>query len=263
MGQFKLPTSAIETESPWNLPQVRRGFVHDLLTDWLDVAGRRPGLMVGWRARGGLRPRVMVGAFQGTTRDGVIAGRDRNTDLIEGASLEAQSYVARAQFEPAGIQIGAWYEHRIGSPDVNVTKHYWTAGVDAVVDRVVAGGGIRAWVDGSAGASWYEHVQKAADDKDATFVVGRALVGYRFGGTVDEAAYVEPFGFVAVLEPDTDVRRDLALEAAVGVNAGFWRRARLTLQGEINSVQRNFPNAYLGGLEADRMGLLLQAGVAW
>jgi hypothetical protein len=55
----------------------------------------------------------------------------------------------------------------------------------------------------------------------------------------------------------------LAWEAAVGVNAGLWRRARLTLQGEINRGQRNFPVSYLGGAEPDRMGLLLQAGVAW
>jgi hypothetical protein len=261
-GQFKLPTAALETESPWTLPLARRGFVHDLLTDWLDVGGRRPGVMAGWRGRGGLRPRFMVGAFQGSIQSEVSVG-DRNTDLIEQSSLEAQSYVARAQFEPADIQVGGWYEHRVGSPNGLETKHYMTGGLDAVVDRVLPGGGIRAWVEGSSGTSWYEHSQKPKDDKDAIFVTGRALVAYRFGGTVDEAAYVEPFGFFGVLEPDTEVRRDLAWEAAVGVNAGLWRLARLTLQGEINRAQRNFPVSYLGGAEPDRMGLLLQAGVAW
>jgi hypothetical protein len=233
------------------------------LTDWLDVGGRRPGLMLGWRGRGGLRPRFMVGAFQGSILSNNPSNGDRDTDLLEKRSLEAQSYVARAQFEPADILLGAWYEHRIGSSDLTHTKHYFTAGVDASIDRVLGTGGVRAWLEATTGASWYEHVQKAPDDKDAVFVEARALVGYRFGGTVDEAAYLEPFGFFGVLEPDTDVRRDMAWEAAVGVNAGFWRRARLTLQGEMNRAQRNFPDSYLVGAEPDRMGLLLQAGVAW
>jgi hypothetical protein len=264
MGQFKLPVSAIDTESPWTLPLVHRGFMHDLLTDWLDVGGRRPGAMVGWRGRGGLRPRFMVGAFQGTVQSGV-GPNDRDVDLLEEHSLEAQSYVARAQFEPADVQLGVWYEHRVGSSSAQdpKPKHYPTGGLDAVVDRVLPGGGIRAWVEATAGTSWYEHAQKADDDEDAIFVEARALVGYRFGGTVDEAPYVEPFGFFGVLEPDTDVKKDMAWEAAVGLNAGFWRRARLTLQGEIQRGQRNFPADYLYGASPDRMGLLLQAGVAW
>jgi hypothetical protein len=80
---------------------------------------------------------------------------------------------------------------------------------------------------------------------------------------VDEAPYVEPFGYFGMLDPDTEVTTDMAFEGAVGVNAGYWRRARLTLQAEINKVQRNFPETYLAGVDPNRTGLLLQAGVAW
>lgn len=265
-GQFKLPVSALETESPWTLPLVRRGLMHDLLTDWLDVGGRHPGLMVGWRGRGGLQPRFMVGAFQGAVLGSALASGDRDTDPLLEKSMDAQSYVARAQFEPGGIQLGAWYEHRLGSAALNEFKHYFTVGVDATVDHVLPTGGVRVWLEGTTGSSWYEQINKPADDDDALFVMGRALGGYRFGGTVDDAPYVEPFGFFGVFEPDTDVVSDLAFEGAVGVAGGFWRRARVTLEGHIVRAQRNFPagaTGFLGGEELDRMSLLLQAGVAW
>ena len=111
-------------------------------TDWLDVAGRRPGLAVGYRGKGGLKPRLTIGAFQGTTMEDVVPG-DRDVELIEGASMDAQTYAARAQIEVAGVDIGAWYERgtrhgirvdkqdglvRGGEPGVQIT---W---MDAKVD---------------------------------------------------------------------------------------------------------------------------------
>jgi hypothetical protein len=268
-GQFKMPVSGLEMESPWVLPLARRGLVNVLLTDWLDVAGRRPGLIFGWRAKGGLKPRITLGAFQGESLGGLEAG-DRDTDLLRESGFNSQNYVARIQAEPADIQLGAWYQHRVGA--VSTTEdpeHYFTAGIDAATDRVLPGGGIRAWLQAEVGESWYEYEQKAVDDETATFISARALVAYRFGGTVDEEAYFEPFGFFGMMEPDTEITADWAWEGAIGVNAGYWRRARLTLQGEINRAQRNFPlgaargGGYLHGEEIDRMGLLLQAGVAW
>src|SRR5258706_6010556 len=41
-GQFKVPSARLELDSPWTLPLARRGLLHDLMTDWLDIAGRRP-----------------------------------------------------------------------------------------------------------------------------------------------------------------------------------------------------------------------------
>lgn len=258
-GQFKMPSASLELESSWTLPLVRRGFVHDLLVDWLDVAGRRPGLMLGYRGKGGVKPRLTLGAFQGTVLQEVAPG-DRDVELIEKASLESQSFAARAEVEIFDVEVAGWYEHRVGSPDLGETQHYATFGLDAKYDQTFESGGLRIWLDGSAGESFYVHEDKPGQDEEAIFVATRALVGYRFGGTALGDPYLEPFGYFAALDPDTEVVSDFALEAALGLNVGFWDRARLALQGELNAAQRNFPSGYLDQQDPDRIGLLLQAG---
>jgi hypothetical protein len=258
-GQFKIPTAALELESPWTLPTVRRGFVHDLLSDWLDVGSRRPGFAVGYRGKGDLKPRLTLGAFQGTTLNEVTPG-DRNVDLIEKAALDAQSLAARVEVTLLGVDWGAWYEHRVGSTVAGEFEHYETGGLDAMLDYKLASGGIRLWLDGIVGESFYVADDKPGDDKEPLFATARALVGYRFGGVALGDPYIEPFGFFALLDPDLEVVSDHALEGAIGVNAGFWDRARLGLQGEITRGQRNFPTGFLDNQEPDRLSLLLQAG---
>ncbi|MET0592292.1 MAG: hypothetical protein ABW133_06310, partial [Polyangiaceae bacterium] len=67
IGQSRVPVASIEMTSPWTLPFVRRGLVRDVLTDRLDYGGRRPGVVLGWRDHSiALRPRLIVGAFQGS-----------------------------------------------------------------------------------------------------------------------------------------------------------------------------------------------------
>ena len=70
----------------------------------------------------------------------------------------------------------------------------------------------------------------------------------------------EPFGFFALMDPDTEVVHDFVSEAAVGVAAGFWDRGRLSLQAERTRSQRNFPEAFLDNQSPDHTSLLLQAG---
>jgi hypothetical protein len=258
-GQFKLPSANIELESPWTLPLARRGLVHNLLTDWLDVAGRRPGVAVGYKSKVGLKPRLTLGAFQGTTLEQVVPG-DRDVNLIDRASLTAQTYAARAEITLAMVTFGAWYEHRVGSTAVTTFSHFATFGVDAEVSQRFQNGALRAWIDGSAGESLYVHADKPASDSTPWFASGRALIGYRFGGLELGAPYIEPFGFLAILDPDTEVVADMVTEAAVGVAAGFWDRGRLTLQAEMTDAKRNFPAGFLYGQTADHMSLLLQAG---
>lgn len=258
-GQFKVPTAALELESPWTLPLVRRGLVHDLLTDWLDVAGRRPGMAVGYRGKGGVKPRLTLGAFQGTSLSEVTPG-DRDVELIDGAALDAQSLAARAELSLLGVDVGAWYEHRVGSKEVGEFEHYETFGLDATIDHELANGGLRCWVDGALGESFYVAQDKPDADTNPLFASARALVGYRFGGVALGDPYLEPFGHFALLDPDLEVVDDFVTEAAVGVNAGFWDRARLTLQGEMTNGQRNLPRGFLEGQEPDRLSLLLQAG---
>jgi len=258
-GQFKLPSSSFELDSPWTLPLARRGLVHDLMTDWLDIAGRRPGLAVGYKQKGGLKPRLTLGVFQGTTLKQVVPG-DRDVTLIDHASVQAQTYAARGELTLFGVTLGAWYEQRVGSTEVAKFRHFATFGLDLQVDERFQHSALRAWLDGSAGQSLYVNVDKPGRDPHPWFAAGRALVGYRFGGTALGEPYVEPFGFFAIMDPDTEVVSDFVSEAALGVGAGFWDRARITLQGETTRAQRNFPTGFLDNQEPDHQSLLLQAG---
>jgi hypothetical protein len=258
-GQFKVPTAALELESPWTLPLVRRGLVHDLLSDWLDVAGRRPGVAFGYRGKGALKPRLTLGAFQGTTLSQVTPG-DRDVDLIEQASLDSQSLAARGELSLLGFDVGAWYEHRVGSKAIGEFEHYETVGLDATLDHTFQNAGLRLWLDGGLGESFYVAKDKPGDDQEPLFATARALIGYRFGGVLLGDPYIEPFGHFSLLDPDLEVVEDFATEAALGVNVGFWDRARVSLQGEMTSAQRNFPVDLLDNQNPDRLSLLLQAG---
>ncbi|HKY39820.1 MAG TPA: hypothetical protein VJN18_27975 [Polyangiaceae bacterium] len=258
-GQFKIPTAALELESPWTLPLARRGLIHDLLTEWLDVAGRRPGLALGYRGKGGLKPKLTLGAFQGATLSEVVPG-DRDVALIDEASMDAQSLAARAELKLALVHVGAWYEHRVGSKVPREFSHFPTFGLDVTLDHTFGGGGVRVWLDAGGGKSLYVNDDKPDAGEDPLYVVGRALVGYRFGGVALGDPYLEPFGFFALLDPDTEVVADFATEAALGVNAGYWDRGRVTLQAEMTNGQRNFPTGFLDNQQPDRLSLLLQAG---
>ena len=241
-----MPMSAYEMESSWSLPVVRHGFLHQILVKRLDFAGRRPGAIASFHGYGKVHPRLTVGAFQASVVTSESA-EDRKTDLLVGYPHRSQSLVARAELEGPEFDLGAYYENRIGSPGTLLTDHFWTAGLDLTVDRVFAHGGVRLWADAMAGASWFKNRDKPPDGKDATFVSARALVAYRFGGTEEHDTYIEPFGLLGAFDPDIEVSSDMAWEGAVGLNFGLWKRARLTLQGEINKAQRNFQPAISWG----------------
>jgi hypothetical protein len=261
-GQFKMPISSLESTSIWTLPSVSRGFLNDLLIDQLMIGGRRPGVLFSARAREGVKPRLMLGAFQGSvvSRESSTA---RSRDLLEADSLKAQSPVARGEIQIGDMELGVSYEHRVGSPRVLETDHYWTLGADLTLDSEFRNGGLRLWLEGLSGASWFEHAGKPADAEDATFLSGRLLAAYRFGGTKKTELYVEPYGFFGAFDPDLEVTADFAWELALGVNVGFWRVTRLGLEAQLGDVDRNFPSAYLLGRDPKRRALLLQAGVAF
>jgi hypothetical protein len=236
-GNFKMPFSAISMESPWKLPMVDRGHVHQFLSDSLQVAGRRAGLAVGVRSRDGIRPELVLGAFQGSV---LIDTGTNETDPAAELFIPSQSWVARSEIRLADLKIAANYQHRMGTPALFENKYYWTAGMDFVLDTVFDDGGLRLWLEGIAGASWLEHEEKPADDQDATFVAIRSIVAYRVGGVEDRDFYI-----------------------AIGVNVGLWDFVRLGLQGESVRAERNFPNAYVLGVNPDRLALLLQAGLTF
>jgi hypothetical protein len=260
-GQFKMPSARLELESPWTVPVVRRGLIHDLMNDWMDIGGRRPGVAIGYKGDGSLKPRLTLGAFQGVTLKSVLPG-ERDVRLLDEVALDAQTYAARAQVSLASVALGAWYEYRITSVVVGKFDHMQTFGLDATLEQRFEHGALRAWVDGSGGRSPYVNAEKpdAIREPHPWFVAGRALLAYRFGGLEKGAPYVEPFGLYGLMDPDTEVVTDLFSDAAVGLAVGYWDRARLTLQGEMTKAQRNYPTGFLLNQTPDHLGLLLQAG---
>lgn len=259
VGQFKVPFSLMELESAWTLPVARRGLVHDILVDHLDVAGRAPGLAGSVFRKGKLKTRLTLGAFQGSGLTNQTVD-DRDTEYLEKVGLDAQSFVARGEIKWKGVQLGVAYEHRVGASSFAESRRFWTATSDVEWSWKNALGKLRVWADVIAGASWYEHAAKPDDGEDPTFLTTRLLVAQRFGGK-DGGLYVEPFFFGALYDPDADVASDLLFEGMLGVSAGLWKRARLTLQGEAVDAQSNFPTSYAIGSHPNRLSLLLYAGV--
>jgi hypothetical protein len=141
--------------------------------------------------------------------------------------------------------------------------YYWTAGLDAKLDTLFDTGGLRIWLEGIAGASFFEHAEKLEDGDDATFVVARGIAAYRFGGVEERKFYIEPYVMVAVFEPDADVVDDMVWEEAFGVNVGFWKSLRVGLEGQVRRAQRNFPDGYLLSADPDSTTGLIQVGLAF
>src|SRR4029453_4526730 len=108
--------------------------------DGLDSPWRRPGVMLRWRGAGALHLELSGAIYQGlvVTAD----GPPRDKDLIIAQSSWSQGLIGRAQIEAAdGVQVGAYYDHRVGTPAVLRTAHFWLAGADLVIERPFAGGG--------------------------------------------------------------------------------------------------------------------------
>lgn len=258
LGQFKAPFSAIEMESRFDLPVAERGFLHDVLTKQLQVAGRRPGVTVSAEAGGSWQPSLTLGAFQGS----VLV--DRQTDDLDHEplfeqTLDAQSLFARVRLRAGDFKLGAGYEHRVGTPEPFTVAHYPTAGIDVTLDTQSRGRGLRVWLEGIAGSSWFEHSRKPIDEEDATFTAVRAIVAPRIGGADQRRFYFEPYGMLGVLDPDVGVVSDLAVEQALGVNVGLYRLARIGIELQHRKVERNFPQSYTLGRNPERLAALVQA----
>lgn len=259
LGQFKAPFSAIEQESRFGLPLAERGFLHDVLTKQLQVAGRRPGVTVAAEAGGALRPSLTLGAFQGS----VLVDRqadDLDREPLFEQTLDAQSLFARVQIRAGDFEFGAGYEHRVGTPELFTVAHYPTAGLDVTWDMQSRGRGLRIWLEGIVGGSWFEHSRKPIDAADATFTAVRAIVAPRIGGAERHRFYFEPYGMLGVLDPDLEVVSDLAVEQALGANVGLYKLARIGIELQHRQVERNFPQSYTLGRNPERLAAMVQAG---
>jgi hypothetical protein len=258
VGQFKLPFSAIEMESAWSLPTARRGLLHDALVDELEVAGRRPGVTLEAHGRGKIWPSLSLGAFQAS----VLVDDDpdqRDKDLLSNDSLYSQSFVARAELRIHDVVAALGYESRLGTPELLATKHYATGGADVTLDTELRGVGLRIWAEGMLGSSWLENWYKPPDGRDTLFWATRLVTAVRFGGRHQREFYVEPYGMLGLLDPDTEVLNDILAEEVLGVNVGLWKLARVGLELELEHVERNFPQTYYLGDDPDRVALVVQA----
>ncbi len=248
-GQFKMPISALERESSWELPTARRGEIHAALEDGLQVTGRRPGAEAAWKAKSRLDPRVSAGVWQSLGADGKAAPG-------EGGDLFGQAAGARVSISPGPVTLGASGAWRSMEPMLGAEpERHWAAGADLAIDHDAGG---RAWIEGLAGSS------PLGISGDATFAVARAALAWRFGGAAKNAPYVEPFALAGALDPDAEIEGDLLVERAIGVNAGRWERWRVQLQLEESGVARNFPPLLAERARvASRRMALLQMGVSF
>jgi hypothetical protein len=259
-GQFKMPISAIELASNWEIPLARRGLLNDILLRDLQIAGRRPGVLVGLRTGKKLQLRLSGGAFQGSW----LADPSRNDfDPVERASLHSQNLVVRGELRVRGLRAGAFYSERVNSSVPFEVKRLAVAGADLDWETTYEGGGLHLWAEGFVGESPFEHRNKPADEAPATFFATRLLVASRLGGLEDDAPYIEAFAQFGLIDPDTKVTDDFAGELAAGINVGYWDRARITLQVERHTAFRNFPESIRPDRDPNRTALLAQAGVAF
>jgi hypothetical protein len=258
-GQFKAPTAPIDADGRLSLPTADRGFIHEILNDRLEIGGRRPGVMVSARSETDLVASLKLGAFQGSYVDDEAT---RDTELLSAQSVGAQSLIARGELAFDSVELGGYATYRVGTDGAPTLgeepDHFWAGGLDAKLDALVPGGGLRLWLDGTLGKSWYSESQ---EESDPTFISGRVIAAFRFGGADKGEFYLEPYGSAGALDPDLRVSSDLAYEAALGLNVGFWKRGRLTFQGDMQRTLKNFPESYALDFYRDRRSLIAQVAV--
>jgi hypothetical protein len=256
-GHFKMPISVFTLESPWTLPLARRGVLNDLLSDNLLLSGRREGVMGQISAGGFLDPALTAGAFR-SVLTGVDAG-----DPIETLAPDEQTVVGRLSVTPAGVEVAAVAQRRVTFINESL-RGFWAAGLESTGDFEFERTGLRFWLEAQAGSSWLSYDSAAAD---VTFLTGRLLGAWRWGGLHRGELYIEPYATVGLLEPDTDVTADILFETMAGVNLGHWRRTRLTVQFEYSEAQRNFPRVYFLGfgqpMLVRHLAALIQLGAAF
>ena len=258
-GQFKMPVSAMAMESPWRLPVPERGIIQAILSDHVQMLGRRQGLLGRFRAKGGVRPEVSLGVFQGW------AGNDNEPikpDLNVDETFDSQNAVLRLGARLAGVDVGLIGE-RISTLVAARIRHFWATGLDATADYDLYCGGVRFWAEGFTGTTW-KSSNNGAEQPEIQFLTARGLFAWRWGGVDDEDASIEPYLLGALLDPDVETHSDLVWEAMLGVNVGAWKRFRVNLTGKLAGSDRGVPDQlFVGNVLRDEKSVELQVGAAF
>jgi hypothetical protein len=261
-GQFKPPISPLQMESRWDLPSADRGLLSEVLVGSFGIAGRRPGLQVEWDQKGG--PLVaLAGVFRASSVRGDRIGDEAFDNFAK--DLDALKATGRLAWRKKRYEAGASFDLRPAEavPGEGYS-HFWTAGADFT--WAARRDGPRAWLEGYVGSSWQD--ADAFDGVPATFVAGRGLAGWRFGGRKKRDLVIEPYAAGTLFDPDASVREDLMWEAAGGVQLGALGHLRLTLEAQHRSVSRNAPlslGLFPAGAQppSSRTRLVAQLGAAF
>ena len=262
MGQFKMPVLAMQMESPWMLPLVRRGRIHDLTVDWLDVAGRLPGAMLTVREKfGDIKPRLFLGAFQARRFTEIDAGRLPRHRPGPGAfALVPEAGGARSDRRR---QRGDW--RGVRAPDWLYGVQPAPASVDRGcrrdgTDRVFATGGLRIWADAMMGTSWYEYRRTRTTTTRSSRRAPSpptASAGSRTKRSTWSPTCSADCSSRTPTSTATSPRRPSVSTSACGGAAGS--PCRVSSTGETKFP----PKGYLFGPAPDRLGVILQVGVAF
>ncbi len=262
IGQFKPPVSPIELASRWDLPVSERGLLCDLLRYSFGIADHRPGLQLrGGRGRG---LSATAGVFRASSVRGDRIGDEAFNNLApDWGALKATGRIA---WRGRNLSLGGSFDLRPAEPlPREGYQRFWTASGD-LTWRTTRRRGPELWAEGFLGTSWQD--ANAFDGKPATFLAGRALVGWRFGSRKRTGLRAEPYALLTVFDPDTSVRDDLLWEALAGLHLAGFGHLRLVLEAQHRSIARNAPLS-LGLLPigetppCSRNRLVLQIGAAF
>jgi hypothetical protein len=151
---------------------------------------------------------------------------------------DALKATARLSWRKKRLEAGASFDLRPAEPVPGGDyARFWTAGADLTWSA--RRDGPRVWAEGYVGSSWQD--ADAFDGRTATFLAGRVLAGWRFGGARKRDLSVEPYAAGTLFDPDASVREDLMWEAAGGIHLGALGHLRLTLEAQHRGVSRNVP----------------------
>jgi hypothetical protein len=239
-GQFKPPFSSLEMASRWDIPTANRGVLTEVLVDSMGWAGRRPGIEGQLRGRGRWDMDLRIGLFQASHTRGDRIGDEGFDNPSDGFSFDSQAIFARVELSRKRGSLGLSGEWRPAEPVPGEgSSRYWAANVDFTWTARRKAGGLRAWVEGYCGSSWQD--SNAFDELDTTFVAGRTVLAWRFGGERKGKLFFEPYARTSVVDPDAKVTDDLVSELGGGLNAGLFDRLRFNLEVEHERYAPNVP----------------------
>lgn len=218
VGQAKTPYGVFETMGRWKLPSMRRGMIHDLITDRHGFGGRRLGARLRARFKSwAFSPTFELGSYTDDVAERGPDGAARMSfKLSKKLSLQAAGYARAAALSDEGYG-------RIGALSaVYNKKEIWLAG------EVLLGRSKLLRSDG------FESGQ------DATFWGARALLSFQ--KKFEEDFLFGPYLGGEFLDTDIRTRADTGVAYRVGLNFLWKKMYRMAVEFDRQTGEEAFPN---------------------